>query len=38
MIFHHKQLNIEDLIPQLNLNERIIERVTDFNFLGSTID
>ena len=30
MIFHHKQRNIEHLIPQLNLNEQIIERVTDF--------
>ena len=38
MIFHHKQQNIENLIPQLNLNEQIIERVTDFNFLGLTID
>ena len=33
MIFHHKQWNIEHLIPQLNLNEQIIERVTNFNFL-----
>ena len=38
MIFHHKQRNIENLIPQLNLNEQIIQRVTDFNFLGLTID
>ena len=38
MIFHHKQRNIENLIPQLNLNEQIIERVTDFNFLGLMID
>ena len=38
MIFHHKQRNIEKLIPQLNLNEQIIERVTDFDFLGLTID
>ena len=38
MIFHHKQRNIEDLIPQLKLNEQIIERVTDFDFLGLTID
>ena len=34
MIFHHKQRNIENLIPQLNLNEQIIERVIDFDFLG----
>ena len=38
IIFHHKQRNIENLIPQLNLNEQIIERVTDFDFLGLTID
>ena len=38
MIFHHKQRNIENLIQQLNLNEQIIERVTDFDFLGLTID
>ena len=38
MIFHHKQWKIENLIPQLNLNEQIIERVTDFDFLGLTID
>ena len=40
MIFHHKQRNIENLIPQLNLNEQIIERVTDFNFFdnGSAFD
>ena len=38
MIFHHKERNIENLIQQLNLNEQIIERVTDFNFLGLTID
>ena len=34
MIFHHKQRNIENLIPQLNLNEQIIER----DFLGLIID
>ena len=34
MIFHHKQRNIENLSPQLKLNER----VTEFNFLGLTID
>ena len=38
MIFHHKQRNIENLIPQLKLNEQIIEQVTEFNFLGLTID
>ena len=38
MIFHHKQRNLENLIPQLNLNEQIMEEVSDFNFLGLTID
>ena len=38
MIFYHKQQNIENLIPQLNLNEQIFERVTNFDFLGLTID
>ena len=33
MFFHHKQRNIENLNPQLNLNEQIIKRVTDFDFL-----
>ena len=32
MIFHHKQRNIENIIPQLKLNEQMIDRVTDFNF------
>ena len=32
IIFHHKQRNIENLIPQLKLNEQMIERVTEFNF------
>ena len=38
MIFHHKQRNIENLIPQLKLNEQFIEQVTEFKFLGLTID
>ena len=38
IIFHHKQRNIDNLIPQLNLKEQIIERVADFNFLGLTIN
>ena len=38
MIFHHKQRSIENLIPQLKLNEPIIERVSEFDFLGLTID
>ena len=38
MIFHHKQRNIENLIPQLNLNKQIFEQATDFNFLGLAVD
>ena len=38
MIFHHKQRSIENLTPQWKLNEHMIERVTEFNFLGLTID
>ena len=38
MIFHHTPRNIKNMIPQLNLNEVIIKRVIDFNFLGLTID
>ena len=37
-IFHLQQRNTVNPIPQLNLNEQIIERVTDFYFLGLTID
>ena len=36
--FHHKQRDIENLIPQLKSNEQNIERVTESNFLGLTID
>ena len=37
-MFHNKQWSIENLIPQLKLNEHMIERVTEFNFIGLTID
>ena len=30
--------NIENLIPQLKLNELIIEQVTELNFLGLTVN
>ena len=33
-----KKTKFENLIPQLNLNEQIIEQVPDYNFLGLTID
>ena len=38
IIFHHKQRNTENLIPQKKLNEQIMEQVTEFNFLGLRID
>ena len=38
MIFHHRQKRIDYLIPKLEINGHDIERVTDFNFLGLTID
>jgi len=38
MIFHNRQRNIIDRIPKLELNGQNIERVTEFNFLGLTID
>ena len=38
MIFYHKQRNFEKPIRQLKLNEYVIERVTDFNLFGLTID
>ena len=38
MIFHYHQRNIDDLIPDIRLNNQAIERVSEFNFLGLTID
>ena len=38
MIFHHRQRNIESIIPNLSINGHVIERVRDFNFLGLTFD
>ena len=38
MIFHNHQRNIDDLIPDIRLNNQAIERVSEFNFLGLTID
>lgn len=38
MIFHYPQRDISNLTPELKLNGQIIERVTEFNFLGLTID
>ena len=38
MIFHYRQRKIDSLIPNLKINSESIERVTEFNFLGLTID
>ena len=39
MLFHNYQKTIdEDDIPHLIINDTIIERVTEFNFLGLTIN
>ena len=38
MIFHYRQRNIDSLIPNLKINSEPIKRVTEFNFLGLTID
>ena len=38
MIFHHRQRNIDEFIPDIRINDSPIERVTDFNFLGLQID
>ena len=38
MIFHHRQKNITSIIPKLFINNSAIERVTEFNFLGTVID
>ena len=38
MIFHYRQRNIDDLIFDFQINSETIERVTEFNFLGLTLD
>ena len=38
MIFHHRQRNIDEFIPDIRINDSPIERVTDFKFLGPQID
>ena len=38
MIFHYRQRKMDNLIPNLKINSEPIERVTEFNFLGFTID
>ena len=38
MIFHYRQRNISNYIPDIKIGDVTIERVHDFNFLGLTID
>ena len=38
MIFHYPQRKIENLIPDLKYNSQTIKRVSEFNFLGLTIE
>ena len=38
MIFHHHQRNIKTITPTLKINCEPVERVTEFKFLGLTID
>ena len=38
MLFHHKQRNIDSLIPNLSIDGNVIEYVTNFNFLGLILD
>ena len=38
MIFHNYQRDVNHFIPEIKINGQLIERVTEFNFLGLTID
>ena len=38
MIFHNYQRDISLFIPEIKINGQLVERVTEFNFLGLTID
>ena len=38
MIFFYRQRKIDNLIPNLKINSEPIERVTELNFFGLTID
>ena len=38
MIFHYHQRNIEPIVPEIKINSERIEKVSEFNFLGYTID
>ena len=38
MVFHTLQQNISSFIPQLKIGNKLLERVSNFNFLGLTIN
>ena len=38
MIFHHHQRNIEQIVPDIKINSENNEKVSEFNFLGLTIN
>ena len=38
MIFHNYQQDIKSCIPDVRINSQSIERVSEFNFLGLTVD
>ena len=38
MLFHTRQKNIDQYIPDLKIGDKLIERVQNFNFLGLTIN
>ena len=38
MIFHYYQRRVGHLIPEIKINNILIQQVSDFNFLGLTID
>ena len=38
MLFHYRQRNISNIIPNIAIGSEPMERVAEFNFLGLTID
>ena len=38
MLFHFHQRDISHIVPDLHINNHTLERVSEFNFLGLTID
>ena len=36
MVFHAMNKKIDDLIPEIKIDDKLIERVSNFNFLGLT--